>query len=343
MTRPTVGLAIVARDEEATLPRLLASVVGAFDQVALLDTGSEDRTVEVFEAWAVEAELPLGHRVGSFAWRDDFAAARNAAVALLETDWFSWADADNVIEGSERLRTIAECARPEVAALAFPYDYWPGGLYVRTEPRLVRRGRGRWEGRLHETLVVDGEVEDRGGDWALWIHTGRPPSDGSPRNLAIARRWAREEPENEQARATLDREEALAVGCANSTKAPPRCANSRGLGTGGVTPMHDDRIRQALDREARYAERLTAETGDSGERLVKLDGQVIGRARHVDTLDGEGGGDFGWKAEYWSGERFEECAATLLAEADDLEEADRFAVGEIAEALTDDLAKPRIS
>jgi hypothetical protein len=107
--------------------------------------------------------------------------------------------------------------------------------------------------------------------------------------------------------------------------------------------MHDDRIRQALDRQARYAERLTAEAGDSGERLVKLDGQVVGRARHVDTLDGEDGGDLGWKAEFWNGERYEECAATLLAEADDLEEADRFAVGEIAEALADDLAKPRIS
>jgi len=228
-----VGLAVVARDEEATLPCLLASVAGAFDQVALLDTGSEDRTVEVFEAWATEQELPLGHRVGSFAWRDDFAAARNAAVALLETDWFCWADADNVIDGAERLRTIAECARPEYAALAFPYDYYRGSPLVRTEPRLVRRGRGRWEGRLHERLAVDGHVEDRDGDWALWIHTGRPPSDGSPRNLAIARRWAREEPESERARETLAREEALAVGCADKQSAPATLATPGGMATGG--------------------------------------------------------------------------------------------------------------
>ena len=38
----TVGLAIIARDEADTLPGLLESVRGAFDQVVLCDTGSTD-------------------------------------------------------------------------------------------------------------------------------------------------------------------------------------------------------------------------------------------------------------------------------------------------------------
>jgi len=49
---PTVGLAIIARDEQDDLPQLLASVEGHFDQVALLDTGSKDDTVGVFLRWA---------------------------------------------------------------------------------------------------------------------------------------------------------------------------------------------------------------------------------------------------------------------------------------------------
>lgn len=79
---PTVGLALIAKDEEEALPGLLASVEGAFDQVALLDTGSTDRTVEVFEEWSAAEKVrqpgfisTLGH----FEWCDDFAAARNAA------------------------------------------------------------------------------------------------------------------------------------------------------------------------------------------------------------------------------------------------------------------------
>lgn len=206
----TLGLALIARNEEAALPALLASVAGAFDQVALLDTGSTDGTVAVFEQWAEGERLPLGHRVGRFEWRDDFAAARNAADALLETDWLANADADDVIDGAERLRNIAECATG-LDGLVFQYEYVAAGmspLHVVVRERLVRRGRGRWEGRLHERLVVDGPVDDRPADWALWAHRGRS-GEGTARNLRIARRWAEEEPENQRAVAVLAREEAM--------------------------------------------------------------------------------------------------------------------------------------
>jgi hypothetical protein len=33
-----------------------------------------------------------------------------------------------------------------------------------------------------------------------------------------------------------------------TTKAPPRCANSRGHGTGGITPMHDQDSSARLPR-----------------------------------------------------------------------------------------------
>jgi hypothetical protein len=104
----------------------------------------------------------------------------------------------------------------------------------------------------------------------------------------------------------------------------------------------DEGIRHALDRQSQFAEQLAAEPGDNNERLVKLDDQVVGRVRHIDTHDGAGGGDFGWVAEYWNGQRFEQWPATLLAESDDLDEADRFAIGEVADALAEGLAKPRI-
>jgi hypothetical protein len=83
----------------------------------------------------------------------------------------------------------------------------------------------------------------------------------------------------------------------------------------------DEGIRRALDRQSQFAEQLAAEPGDNNERLVKLDDQVVGRVRHIDTHDGAGGGDFGWVAEYWNGQRFEQWPATLLAESDDLDEA----------------------
>lgn len=210
-SQPTLGLAVLAKDEQENLPHLLASVVGAFDQVALLDTGSSDRTVEVFEEWAQAQDLLLGHRVGRFEWCDDFAAARNAADELLATDWLCWADCDDVIVGAEKLRPLA--ARAErFAALACSYVLGSDeeGLRHRMHrPRLVRRGAGCWIGRVHESVVISGQGAFVSAAFCEWRHRRVGGPTDSRRNLAILRRWVEEEPENSRAQALLVCEEVM--------------------------------------------------------------------------------------------------------------------------------------
>jgi glycosyltransferase involved in cell wall biosynthesis len=164
LSAATLGLAIIARDEEKTLPNLLASIEGAFDQVVLVDTGSTDRTVEVFRDWAEAADLPLGYRLETFEWVDDFAVARNAADALLETDWLCWADADEMIGGAAQLRTGVAATRPGVAGFTALCEYRraPDGrpVSVFSPLRLVRRGAGLWLGRTQEgRFLLKGEVD----------------------------------------------------------------------------------------------------------------------------------------------------------------------------------------
>lgn len=79
------------------LTATLATIEGAFDQVVLVDTGSEDRTVDVFTAWAEAEQLPMGFKIESFEWCDDFGAAREFADSLLATDWLANADASDEI------------------------------------------------------------------------------------------------------------------------------------------------------------------------------------------------------------------------------------------------------
>jgi glycosyltransferase involved in cell wall biosynthesis len=55
------------------LPRCLAAAADLFDEIVVVDTGSTDRTVEI--------ALEFGARVFAFVWVDDFAAARNVALA----------------------------------------------------------------------------------------------------------------------------------------------------------------------------------------------------------------------------------------------------------------------
>ena len=216
----TVGLAILARDEADNLPALLDSVRGAFDQVVLCDTGSTDSTVEVFERWARAQEWP-GHgfaswKVGRFAWRDDFAAARNHADALLDTEWSSWADCDDVVRGAGNLRGLARSAPSGVGAFVAGYDYArvAGGStisYVRRE-RLVRRAMSRgWVHRVHECQAFEGEAVGVGPDVCEWLHRKWTlgPGEALPapeRNLRILRAWVADEPEHAYALSCLAQE-----------------------------------------------------------------------------------------------------------------------------------------
>lgn len=95
-----LSVCVIARDEEAVLARCLGSVQAVADELVVVDTGSTDRTVEIARSF--------GARLGSFAWGDDFAAARNAALDLATGEWILWLDADDYLapQDQEQLRAL---------------------------------------------------------------------------------------------------------------------------------------------------------------------------------------------------------------------------------------------
>ena len=93
---------MIVRYEEVNSFKCLLSVAGLFDEIVVVDTGSKDRTREIAEEF--------GARVFDFVWVDDFAAARNAALARATGDYAFWLDADDVVDPPERekLRELLE-------------------------------------------------------------------------------------------------------------------------------------------------------------------------------------------------------------------------------------------
>lgn len=208
---PTLGLAVIARDEEHTLPRLLASCGEAFDEIVLVDTGSTDGTETVFLEWAA-AHPAVECRLEHFAWCDDFAAARQFADDQLSCDWHVWADCDDEIRGAEKLRALAAAATPEVDAFVIGYDYagaGPAAQFLTARERMVRAGQGRWSGRVHEFQVIDGQMRDVPTGEVLWVHHGDGGIEGrdawatprADRDLKLLQATVREDPYD--ARATF--------------------------------------------------------------------------------------------------------------------------------------------
>jgi glycosyltransferase involved in cell wall biosynthesis len=70
---PRLTLVIIARDEATQIGAGLESARAVVDAMIVLDTGSRDETVAIAKA--------AGAEVDHFEWSDDFAAARNAALA----------------------------------------------------------------------------------------------------------------------------------------------------------------------------------------------------------------------------------------------------------------------
>ncbi|MEN6438427.1 MAG: glycosyltransferase [Syntrophobacter sp.] len=103
MSRPTISLCMIVRNEEESLPGCLESVRGLVDEIIVVDTGSVDDTVRIAESF--------GARVYSFLWTENFAAARNESISRASGDWIFYLDAD------ERLVTdgCADCLRQTVS------------------------------------------------------------------------------------------------------------------------------------------------------------------------------------------------------------------------------------
>jgi glycosyltransferase involved in cell wall biosynthesis len=145
-----LALVMIARDEAAAIARALASARPHVEQLIVLDTGSVDATREIAGA--------CGAQVHDFAWCDDFAAARNAALAHSDADWNLVLDADEWIEegaealGAETLAPGAGGFLGEVRIASRMDQPGAEGVGQSWIARLLPRGVG-YEGRIHEQPV----------------------------------------------------------------------------------------------------------------------------------------------------------------------------------------------
>jgi len=111
-----ISAALIAKNAAEDLARCLASLAGAVDEIVVVDTGSTDGTQGIARS--------AGARVIDFAWRDDFAAARNAALDASTGDWILVIDADETLapDAGEALARCVLERRVDAARLVIESD-----------------------------------------------------------------------------------------------------------------------------------------------------------------------------------------------------------------------------
>ena len=97
-----ISACVIVKNEEKNIGRWLENMRQAADELVVVDTGSEDRTVELAEA--------AGARVFTWQWKGDFAAAKNYALDQARGEWILFLDADEYFSRAslQRVRGCVE-------------------------------------------------------------------------------------------------------------------------------------------------------------------------------------------------------------------------------------------
>ena len=171
-SHPTISLSMIVRDEAQFLAGCLQSVEGVVDEIVVVDTGSEDDTVEIAES--------LGARVFHYTWDDDFAAARNRALAECIGDCVLSLDADEQLDPATKHEIRAAAAQTGAHAWYLRMVTMEGETPLGDEVRMIRLFRRtpgtRYVGRIHEQVVQDIPNKKSGDCKAIFRHYGYHPS-----------------------------------------------------------------------------------------------------------------------------------------------------------------------
>lgn len=141
---------MIVKNEQPFLDGCLSSLKGLVDEIVIVDTGSQDASLDIARRHGV--------RLIEWAWRDDFAAARNVGLDAATSEWLLYIDADERLVDTtyDGLRTGLDTPDAFAGRVLFRVN---SNSTLYREYRLFRNDpRLRFKGAMHETITPDLEA-----------------------------------------------------------------------------------------------------------------------------------------------------------------------------------------
>lgn len=145
-----ISVCIIVKNEEKHIEECCRRLCPYNFEIVVVDTGSTDRTIDLARKYT--------DRVYSFAWCDDFSAAKNFAMQKASHNWILSIDCDEYVESID-LNTLQEYMHTQPKAAGrilirnrFTENGQTSYEQVRVS-RFVNRQYYRFEGAIHEQLV----------------------------------------------------------------------------------------------------------------------------------------------------------------------------------------------
>jgi tetratricopeptide (TPR) repeat protein len=182
--QPTIGLCVIVKEYTHVLEEKLAHIHenGGFTHAYIQVNGAP---LPKTALWPVF----------EFEWVDDFAAARNALMAHVTTDYWYWIDDDDMLENPQNIPKVIRHMRKNDLDIVFAdYIYQRNEQGIPTEvqrrERFFKTGTpGAWQGVIHETFIPHGSPATEDTSLVRWIHhkTKAAEAESTKRNERMLR------------------------------------------------------------------------------------------------------------------------------------------------------------
>ncbi|MCP4216586.1 MAG: glycosyltransferase family 2 protein, partial [bacterium] len=159
-----LSVVIITLNEEDRIEDALLSCKEIADEIVVLDSFSTDKTCEIAE------------KHGAAVYKKkfvDYGSQKNAALDKAQHDWILNLDADERVCPTLKKEILAfknnadiSCNGFRINRKTFYMDRWikHSGWYPDRKLRLFKRSKSQWRGRVHEALLVDGDILRMDGD-----------------------------------------------------------------------------------------------------------------------------------------------------------------------------------
>lgn len=156
--KKTVSLGMIVKNEERFLRKCLESVQDLVDEIIIVDTGSEDKTIEIAESFNA--------KIYHYEWDNNFANARNVYVENATKDWILVLDGDDIFEREDIEKFIEVVNTSEkdghyFKTLSLINENDKKNFSYNLNLRLLRNnGKYKYNGAIHEQVISKEGVTD---------------------------------------------------------------------------------------------------------------------------------------------------------------------------------------
>lgn len=149
----TISLCMIVKNEQLVLEKCLDSIKDVVDEIIIVDTGSNDLTINIAKKYT--------HKIFQLKWIDDFSYARNYSISKATKDYILWLDADDYLDVSQlnKLKKLKLSIDGSIDMYYLLYNFNDDYEPFYRERIFKNNGKFKFIGKVHEVIIPSGKIK----------------------------------------------------------------------------------------------------------------------------------------------------------------------------------------